>query len=70
MAGGKGKGFDYVPGEPLLTGIEAAEVLDVTPRTCAKWARLGKLRAVRLVGTWGYPERSVRRLAKARKRGA
>jgi excisionase family DNA binding protein len=60
--------FDYQPGEPLLTGAQAAEVLGVTPRTVARWARTHKLLAVRLVGTWGYPERAVRELAKARER--
>jgi excisionase family DNA binding protein len=58
----------FDPDEPLLTGVQAAEILGVTPRTVARWARTHKLLAVRLVGTWGYPERAVRELAKARKR--
>jgi excisionase family DNA binding protein len=75
MAGGKSKGhdakgFDFKSGELLLTGHEAAEVLGVTPRTCATWARTGKLFALRIGGGWRYPERAVRELAEARERGA
>ncbi len=61
--------FDYRPGEPLLTGVEAAEVLDVTPATLARWARADKLCAVRTEGTWRYPERAVLELAAARQGG-
>jgi excisionase family DNA binding protein len=58
--------FDYQPGELLLTGAQAGEVLGVTPRTVARWARTRRLFAVRVGGTWRYPERAVRELAKAR----
>jgi hypothetical protein len=42
--------FDYKPGELLLTGVEAAEILGVTPHTLAEWARTDKLYALRLGG--------------------
>jgi excisionase family DNA binding protein len=58
----------FDPDEPLLTGVQAAEILGVTPRTVARWARTHRLLAVRVIGTWRYPEPAVRELAKARER--
>jgi excisionase family DNA binding protein len=66
--GGKAKGYVYERGDGLLTTVEAAEVLDVTPRKAREWARAGKLPAYLIVGTWRFPVPLVRELRQARQR--
>lgn len=68
MAGGEGKGRLYTLEDGLLTTTEAAEVLDVTPATVARWARTGRLPAFRIVRSWRIPTPAARKLARARER--
>lgn len=54
-------------GYPLLNSAEAAEDLGVTPATVARWARSGRLRAIRMGAHWRFRPGTVRKLAAARR---
>lgn len=36
--------------EPMLTPSEVAKILRVDPKTVTRWAKAGKLRAIRTIG--------------------
>jgi hypothetical protein len=44
-------------------------VLGVKPETVAVWAKKGGLLSIRIGGSWRHPERAVRNLAAARRKG-
>jgi hypothetical protein len=44
-------------------------VLGVKPETVAVWAKKGELPSIRIGGSWRHPERAVRNLAAARRKG-
>lgn len=50
-----------------LTTQEAAEILDIDPRTVQRWAKDGTIVGARKRGRdWSLPEKSVRELAAER----
>lgn len=51
---------------PLLTLREAARLLEVDPRTLARWIRAGDVRAVRLASRWRIARAEVERILRAR----
>ena len=52
-----------IDGEPLLTPAEVATLLRVDPKTVTRWARAGKLTAIRTLGGHRrYKESQVRAL--------
>lgn len=40
----------YEPGQELLTPAEVAQMFRVSPKTVTRWARSGRIRAVRTLG--------------------
>lgn len=52
--------------EPMLTPAEVASMFRVDPKTVTRWAKLGKLSAIRTLGGHRrYKESEVRALLKA-----
>ena len=53
------------PGDRLLTPAEVAVLFGVNPKTVTRWARTGKLRAIRTLGGHRrYDASEVRRVLK------
>ena len=48
--------------EPLLTPAEVASMFRVDPKTVTRWAKAGKLSAIRTLGHRRYRESEVRAL--------
>jgi len=41
---------NYAPDDPLLTPAEVAALFRVNPKTVTRWARAGKITAIRTLG--------------------
>jgi len=53
-------------GEPYLTPAQVAELLQVSPKTVARWAKLGKLPCLRTLGGHRrYPQAAILALREA-----
>lgn len=46
--------------DPLLTPLEAASILNVSPDTIRRYAEIGKLRGIRIGDEYGAPVRVYR----------